>query len=59
MSEILVVTSKVKALGKAQGLRTGAEAIEELSRVVERIYAAAAEKAKAAGRKTVLVEDIG
>jgi histone H3/H4 len=57
MSDILVVTSKVKALGKVLELRTSAEAIEKLSQIVELKYNEAAEKAKAANRKTVMAED--
>jgi hypothetical protein len=57
VSETLVVVSKVKALGKAKELRTSEGAIVELSKLVEEKLNAAAEKAKAANRKTIMAED--
>lgn len=58
MSDVLVVVSKVKALGKAKDLRTSEGAIEELSRVIEQKYNEAAERARAANRKTIMLEDV-
>ena len=58
MSEILVVTSKVKALAKEKDLRTSEGAIEGLSKMVAQKMDEAAEKAKAAGRKTIMAEDL-
>lgn len=57
VAETLVVVSKVKALGKALELRTSEGAIDKLSQLVELEYNKAAEKAKAAERKTIMAED--
>ena len=58
MSEILVVASKVKKLIKEQGMRTGADALEALSKIVEEKAKAAMQKAKEAGKKTIQASDI-
>ena len=58
MSETLVVTSKIKKLVKEQGMRTGADAIEKLSRLVEGRIKVGIEKAKAAGKKTIQSIDL-
>ena len=58
MSEVLVVTSKVKKIAKEQGMRTSADAIEALSKIVEEKIKAGMEKAKAGGKKTVQASDI-
>lgn len=58
MGDILVVTSKVKAVGKTQDLRTSAEFITHLSNMVERKVNEAAKVAVAAGRKTIMAEDL-
>jgi len=53
MSEVLVVTSKVKEAIKAQGCNTAGDAVEALSAKVNSMVKDAAERAKANGRKTV------
>jgi histone H3/H4 len=58
MAEVLVVTSKVKALVKAKDLRTSADFIDALSKKVEALVEAAVPKAVSAGRKTVQAEDL-
>ena len=58
MSDVLVVTSKVKKLVKEQGMRTGADAIEKLSQLVEAKIKDGLEKAKASGKKTVQAIDL-
>ena len=58
MSETLVVVSKVKELVKVEDLRTSQEFIERLSACVEHFVKTAATSAKAAGRKTVMAEDL-
>ncbi len=58
MSETLVVTSKIKKLVKEQGMRTGADAIEKLSQLVEGRIKAGIEKAKTAGKKTIQSIDL-
>lgn len=59
MSEVLVVTSKVKKLvrEKAQ-MNTSQEAIEQLSKAIERLVERAIETAKSDKRKTVMGRDI-
>jgi len=59
MSDILVVTSKVKAIAKAKDIRTGEEFIEKLSGEVQSMVEEAITKAVAAGRKTLKAEDLG
>ncbi|MAE72906.1 MAG: hypothetical protein CL675_02340 [Bdellovibrionaceae bacterium] len=59
MSEVLVVTSKVKKLIKDQGgCNTSAETIEVLSQAVKALCERGVEAAKADGRKTVMARDI-
>ena len=58
MSDNLVVTSKAKARGKKHELRMSAEVIEVLSKNVAQQIDDAAAKAKAAGRKTIMAEDL-
>lgn len=59
MSEVLVVTSKVKKFIKEKGdCNTSSETIEALTKAVERLCARGIEKAKADGRKTVMARDI-
>jgi hypothetical protein len=58
VSENLIVTSKAKARGKSHDLRMSAEVIEKLSKDVEQKIDEAAGKAKAAGRKTIMAEDL-
>ena len=59
MSEILVVTSKVKKLVAAAGLRTGQGYITALSTKVESTIRASVDKVKADGKKKTLgAEDI-
>jgi histone H3/H4 len=53
MSEVLVVTSKVKEAIKAQGCNTAGDAVEAISAKVNAMVKDAAERAKANGRKTV------
>ncbi|MFN3550583.1 MAG: hypothetical protein ACK4WJ_02060 [Endomicrobiia bacterium] len=54
MSEILVVVSKVKKMVKQQGLRTGEDFIEKLSKKVEEIVNKAVQKVKQEGKKKTL-----
>lgn len=58
MADILVVTSKVKAVVKVGDLRTGADYIEAVSARVEALTKQAMKNAVAAGRKTVMAEDL-
>lgn len=59
MSEVLVVTSKVKKLIKEKGgMNTSGETIDVLSKAVEQLCAKGIEAAKADGRKTVMARDI-
>ncbi len=59
MSEILVVTSKVKAYIKEKGgLNTSAASIEALSGKLQEIINQAIENAKNDKRKTVLPKDV-
>ncbi len=58
MSEVLVVSSKIKAYIKAHsGMNTSATVMEALSKVVERECHKAIEKAKQDKRKTVMDRD--
>lgn len=50
---VLVVASKVKALVQKKGKRTSQEAIEALSKVVEKVVIAAASKAESEGVATI------
>ncbi|MBX3041207.1 MAG: hypothetical protein KF789_10930 [Bdellovibrionaceae bacterium] len=59
MSEVLVVTSKVKKIVKEKGgMNTSAATIEILSKAVEKLCLKGVENAKADGRKTVMDRDI-
>lgn len=58
MSEVMVVTSKVKKLAKEQGMRTSADAVQTLSEFVAAKMKEGIEKAKAAGKKTVQASDL-
>jgi histone H3/H4 len=59
MADILVVASKVKKFIKEKsGFNTSAETLEGLSQKVEQLCAAAIEKARADGRKTVKGRDL-
>lgn len=59
MSEILVVTSKVKKFIKENGdCNTSGETVEVLSKAVEALCRRGVENAKADGRKTVMARDI-
>lgn len=59
MSDVLVVTSKVKKFIKEKGeMNTSAETIAMLSKAIEQLCAKGIEAAKADGRKTVMARDI-
>ena len=59
MSDVLVVTSKVKKFIKEKGeMNTSGETIDVLSKAVEQLCAKGIEAAKADGRKTVMARDI-
>lgn len=59
MSDVLVVTSKVKKFIKEKGgCNTSAETIEVLSKAIERLCQKGVEAAKNEGRKTVMARDI-
>lgn len=59
MSEVLVVTSKIKKIIKEKGgMNTSAATIDILSKAVERLCLKGIESAKADGRKTVMDRDI-
>ena len=59
MAETFVVVSKIKKLVKEQGLRTGGDFIEALSKKVEGIIRQAMEKVKAENKKKTLgTEDL-
>ena len=58
MSQVLVVTSKIKKHIKAKGLSTSAEAIQLISEKVEEICNDAIEAAKQDKRKTVMARDL-
>lgn len=59
MSEVLIVTSKVKKYIKEKGqMNTSAETVDVLSKAVERLCEKGIESAKADGRKTVMARDI-
>ncbi len=59
MSDILVVTSKVKKFIKEKGeMNTSAETVDMLTKAVERLCEKGIESAKADGRKTVMARDI-
>lgn len=59
MSDVLVVTSKVKKFIKESGnCNTSAETVAVLSKAVEILCRKGVESAKADGRKTVMARDI-
>jgi histone H3/H4 len=59
MSDVLVVTSKVKKFIKEQGnCNTSSETVAVLSKAVEMLCKKGLESAKADGRKTVMARDI-
>lgn len=59
MSDVLVVTSKVKKIVKEKGgMNTSAATIDVLSKAVEKLCLKGVENAKAEGRKTVMDRDI-
>ncbi len=59
MSDVLVVTSKVKKIVKDQGgMNTSAATIEVLSKAVEKLCLKGVENAKADSLKTVMDRDI-
>lgn len=59
MSDVLVVTSKVKKFIKEKGeCNTSSETIDMLSKAVEKLCQKGIEAAKADGRKTVMARDI-
>jgi histone H3/H4 len=59
MSEVLVVTSKVKKIIKEKGdMNTSSATIEVLSKAIEKLCLKGIESAKADGRKTVMDRDI-
>lgn len=58
MSETLVVVSKVKAIAKAQDVRTSEEYIDVISELVQKKTETAIAAALAAGRKTLKAEDL-
>lgn len=59
MSDVLVVTSKVKKFIKEKGeMNTSAETVDVLSKAIERLCQKGIESAKADGRKTVMARDI-
>ncbi len=59
MAENLVVVSKIKAMVKGAGLRTGGDFVDALSSRVSQIIQAAIDKVKADGKKKTLgVEDL-
>ena len=59
MSEVYVVTSKVKKLIKeVGGCNTSGETVEVLSKAIERLCQKGVDSAKADGRKTIMARDI-
>lgn len=59
MSDVIVVVSRLKKLGKEAGLRTGKDYVEALSAKVDGIVKASIEKVKAEGKKkTIGAEDL-
>lgn len=57
MSEVLVVTSKVKKVVKEKGMNTSAETIGVLSAHIGKLLEKAVANAQADGRKTVMARD--
>ena len=58
MAELLVVRSKVKDVAKKKKMRMGEDAVKALSRQVECLIDAAAERAKSNRRGTIQGKDI-
>ncbi len=59
MSDVLVVTSKVKKFIKEKGeMNTSSETVDVLSKAIEQLCMKGVESAKADGRKTVMARDI-
>ncbi len=59
MTDVLIVTSKVKKLIKEKGgMNTSAETIDILSKAIEQLCLKGVDSAKADGRKTVMARDI-
>jgi len=59
MAESLVVVSKVKKMVKEQGLRTGGDYIDALSKKIEEMVNASVTKVKSdANKKTLGAEDL-
>jgi histone H3/H4 len=58
VTEILVVQSKVRDLIKAEGCATSQDAIDALSKEIERMVKKAVERAKENSRKTVQGKDV-
>ncbi len=59
MSDVLVVTSKIKKFIKEKGeMNTSAETIDVLSKAIEQLCMRGIESAKNDGRKTVMARDI-
>ncbi len=57
-AQMLVVVSKVKAMGKAVGFRISLEFCEKLSEALYNILVASVKKAQADGRGTVKARDL-
>lgn len=59
MSDVLVVTSKVKKFIKEKGqMNTSSETVDVLSKAIEQLCIKGIDAAKADGRKTVMARDI-
>jgi histone H3/H4 len=59
MTDVLIVTSKVKKLIKEKGgMNTSSETIDILSKAIEQLCLKGVDSAKADGRKTVMARDI-
>ncbi|MFA6028855.1 MAG: hypothetical protein WC969_03255 [Elusimicrobiota bacterium] len=59
MADTLVVVSKVKAIVKTAGFRTGGDYVEALSAKIAAIVAASVQKVQAeGGKKTLGAEDL-
>lgn len=58
MSDVMVVSSKVKAFVSGRDFRTSQDFVEALSKKVEKQLAEAITKAQTAGRKTLKPEDL-
>jgi len=58
VTEILVVQSKIRDMIKNEGCATSQEAVEALSKEIERMVKRSIERAKENGRKTVKGQDI-